>query len=304
MIHLLMTLAGLTLVGLTLWDLFRSLVRTPLRPGPFTTTAEKVVCRGLLQLFWWTGRRPFLGAIGPASVMARALAVVVGLALGWGLVFFAQADWVLISATERPAGAWQRIYFTGYAVSTLGLGDVIPNGPVALLATVGASLTGFIVLTFVVGSVSTLSQVIGARDAVIAAMHAHAASVASGGAADEVLDKTLDQVTEPLTSVASAIRTLPVQHRMHAETEDLALSLALDRLDCALSANNSTDPRVCSAARSMDQILEALARSWLGAEASDRRTRLDAFLKADRLFPLRADQDDRHPGSRSGTLSS
>ncbi|CUH11746.1 Ion channel [Jannaschia seosinensis] len=278
-----MTLAGLIIVGATLWDVFRSLVRTPLSSGPFTTGAEKIACLGLLRLFHLTGRRRFLAAIGPVSVMARAFAVVLGLLLGWGLVFFAQADWVIVASPNRPADFWERVYFTGYTISTLGLGDVVPDGPVAQLSVAGGSLTGFMVLTFVVGSVSTLSQVIGARDTVISAMHAHAAAIAAGGAASHVLDKTLDQVVSPLAAVASAIQTLPVRHRMHAETETLALSRALDRLNTALASGSPADPRQCAAARSMDQILEALTASWLATDATDRRGRIDAFLAADHL---------------------
>jgi hypothetical protein len=267
---------------------FRSLVRSPLSAGPFTTAAEFAICRGLLRLFHLTGRRAFLGAIGPVSVPARALAVVAALVAGWALVLQGAEGWILISSSNAPAGPWERLYLAAYAVATLGFGAYEPDSPAARLLTAGASLTGFIVLTFSVGAVSTISQVLAARDAVVAAMRAHAAALAAGADPEAALDRTLDLVASPLSAVASAIRTLPVLHRLHGETESQAFSVALDRLDRALSTA-PTDPRAQMAAQAMDEVLEVLSRGWLGRwlEGPDdgRRARVAAFLRADRLEP-------------------
>jgi hypothetical protein len=288
MMAVLAFLAGVTLVLAALWDVFRSLVRSPLRAGPFTTAAEFAICRGLLRLFHLTGRRAFLGAIGPVSVPARALAVVAALIAGWALVLQGAEGWILISSSNAPAGPWERLYLAAYAVATLGFGAYEPDSPAARLLTAGASLTGFIVLTFSVGAVSTISQVLAARDAVVATMRAHAAALAAGADPEAALDRTLDFVASPLSAVASAIRTLPVLHRLHGETESQAFSVALDRLDQALPTNPA-DPRAQMAAQAMDEVLEVLSRGWLGrwleGPDTDRRARIAAFLRADRLTP-------------------
>jgi hypothetical protein len=288
MMAVLAFLAGVTLVLAALWDVFRSLVRSPLRAGPFTTAAEFAICRGLLRLFHLTGRRAFLGAIGPVSVPARALAVVAALIAGWALVLQGAEGWILISSSNAPAGPWERLYLAAYAVATLGFGAYEPDSPAARLLTAGASLTGFIVLTFSVGAVSTISQVLAARDAVVATMRAHAAALAAGADPEAALDRTLDLVASPLSAVASAIRTLPVLHRLHGETESQAFSVALDRLDQALPTNPA-DPRAQMAAQAMDEVLEVLSRGWLGrwleGPDTDRRARIAAFLRADRLTP-------------------
>jgi hypothetical protein len=263
---------------------FRSLVRSPLSAGPFTSFAEFVICRGLLRLFHLTGRRAVLGAIGPVSVPARALIVVAVLIAGWALVLQGAQDWVLVSESNAPASPWQRLYLAAYAVSTLGFGAYEPDSPAARLITAAAALTGFIVLTFSVGAVSTISQVLSARDAVVAVMRAHIEALEAGADPAEALDRTLDLVAAPLSSVASAIQTLPVQHRLHGETEARAFSRALDRLDRALP-DASTDPRARLAAGSMDEILEVLARGWLRPwlAGDGRRAGIEAFLRADRL---------------------
>ena len=281
-------LTGVALVLAALWDVFRSLVRSPLRAGPFTTAAEFVICRGLLRLFHLTGRRAFLGAIGPVSVPARALTVVAALIAGWALVLQGADGWVLVSKSNAAASPLERLYLAAYATATLGFGAYEPDSPAARLLTAGASLTGFIVLTFSVGSVSTISQVLAARDAVVAAMRAHAAALAAGADPAEALDRTLDLVAPSLSAVASAMQTLPVLHRLHAETESKAFSLALDRLNRALPPD-PTDPRAQMAAQAMDEVLEVLSRGWLDrwleGPDTDRRARIAAFLRADRLTP-------------------
>nr|WP_299822546.1 potassium channel family protein [uncultured Jannaschia sp.] len=203
---------------------------------------------------------------------------------GWALVFQGAGDWILVSKTNAPASPWQRLYLAAYSVATLGFGAYEPDSPAGRLLTASSAMTGFIVLTFSVGAVSTISQVLAARDAVIAAMHAHAEALEAGADPAEALDRTLDLVAVPLSSVASAIQTLPVQHRLHGETEARAFSRALDQLDRALP-DASTDPRSRLAARSMDQILEVLARDWLRPwlAGDGRRVGIEAFLRADRL---------------------
>ena len=275
---------GVALILAALWDVFRSLVRSPLSAGPFTSFAEFVICRGLLRLFHLTGRRALLGAVGPISVPARALIVVAALIAGWALVFQGASDWVLVSKTDAPVSPWERLYLAAYSVATLGFGAYEPDSPAGRLLTAASALTGFIVLTFSVGAVSTISQVLAARDAVIAAMRAHAEVVKAGADPAEALDRTLDLVAAPLSSVASAVQTLPVQHRLHGETEAKAFSRALDRLDRALP-DAPTDPRARLAAQSMDEILEVLSRGWLRPwmAGDGRRAGIDAFLRADRL---------------------
>jgi hypothetical protein len=279
-----MVFAGSALVLATLVDVFCSLVRTPLRAGPFTTMGERLVCRNLYRAFRLTGARNLLAAIGPASVAIRALMVLVALMAGWSLIVFAEADWVVDADTGAPADVWQRLYYVGYTISTLGLGDVLPNAVPARIATVGASLTGFTVITFVVGSISPLSDVIAARNTVASIMRAHRTAVMAGADVRDTLDKTLDAVLAPLIAVSSAVETLPVRHRMHAEREHLALSTALAELDLAIADTDmGTDIRAVAIGDAIDTILDVLSKDWLKVQRTNRSGRLRAYVEADRL---------------------
>ena len=288
----LLVAAGLVIVVLALADIFCSLVRTPIRAGPFTTAAELVVCRGLYRLFRRSGWRGFLAAIGPLSVASRALGVLVALFTGWSMVLFADPAWVVVSKTGEPADTWQRLYYVGYSISTLGLGDIVPDAVPARLATVGAAISGFTVITFAVGSISPLSNVVAARNAVCTVMRGHAAALHAGATREDALDAALDLVVQPLVSVADALETLPVRHRMHAEREHMALSLALSDLERAIAeTGEGSDMRAATARLATDRILELLSEDWLAlpddlptrADAARRRAALDAFVRADRL---------------------
>lgn len=278
-------LAGLAIALAALTDVFCSLVRTPLRSGPFTSAAERLVCRGLYRLFRRTGQRDLLAAIGPASVAARALAVLLALYAGWSLVLFADPSWIVVSKTGEPANAWQRLYYVGYTISTLGLGDVVPDAVPARLATVAASATGFTVITFVVGSISPLSDVISDRNSVASTMNAHARAMEAGADGETALRAALDQALSPLTRIATSIETLPVRHRMHAERERMALSLALARLERAIAAHGGVHDLRCLATHdAIDRILAALTSDWLDDPGPGREARLQAYLAADRLL--------------------
>lgn len=284
MIGALFLVAGIAIVLTTLVDVFCSLVRTPLRAGPLTTLSERIICRGLYRLFRRTGRRNLLASIGPASVAARAAGVLLGLFAGWYLIFSFDPDWIVVAKTGVPATWGQRLYYVGYCISTLGLGDIVPNTVPARIATVGASLTGFTVITFVVGSISPLSDVVADRNAIAVLMDAHYQSVAHGSDEPDALKTTLAEVLTPLMRLATALETLPIQHRMHAEREHFALSVALDRLARSIASHGEgTDMRCIGALSAIDRILAVLGDDWLNTPCEDRLAALAAFRKADGL---------------------
>ena len=286
----LQTWAGLLLVILALADVFRSLVRTPLREGPFSYLGERIVCRSLYHVFLLTGRRGFLATIGPSSVVARAAMIVLALLFGWGLVFFAADEWILVAKTGDAAGPWERLYYTGYAVSTLGLGDVVPNSVPARLATIGASLTGFTVITFVVGSISPISNVVAARNAICSWVRAYEDATGRGADDGAAFDLLLDRTASDISSIADAMVTLPVRHRVHAESERFALSHAMAVLEAGIRrTGRATDVRARLVLDTIDTILRAIGDDWLhvpadlGPPAADRRGWLRLYLEADRM---------------------
>lgn len=67
--------------------------------------------------------------------------------VGAYLLFYSHEDFVINSTTQLPASALDRFYFTGFVVTTLGVGDFIPGTGLARVFTVFLSITGFVLLT-------------------------------------------------------------------------------------------------------------------------------------------------------------
>lgn len=85
-----------------------------------------------------------------AAVIAILVTLVVWMGLmwtGWILVFCGADEAVLDAQDGRPAGLFDRIYFAGFAVITLGVGDYRPGGPLWQVLTVVSSMTGFALVT-------------------------------------------------------------------------------------------------------------------------------------------------------------
>ena len=79
--------------------------------------------------------------------------------MGWALIFSATPTAIVEAETHAPADFWSRLYFTGYTLFTLGLGDYKPQGPLWQMATAIASFSGFFLITF---SISYLIPVVSA----------------------------------------------------------------------------------------------------------------------------------------------
>lgn len=113
------------------------------------------------------------GANGRSRVLEHAGYISLGLILlGWVLLlwisFFllllSQADSIVNSTTGLPADAWEKIYYAGFTISTLGVGDYVGSANVWRILTAVYSFTGLIFITLsITYFFSVLSGVINER---------------------------------------------------------------------------------------------------------------------------------------------
>lgn len=83
--------------------------------------------------------------------MALSLGLwVVLLAVGWGLVFAGLPGAVIDGSSGAPADLFSRLYFAGFNLFTLGVGDYRPSGPLAQALTVAASASGLLGITLAI----------------------------------------------------------------------------------------------------------------------------------------------------------
>ncbi|QDU37461.1 Ion channel [Maioricimonas rarisocia] len=103
-----------------------------------------------------------------ASILALCGSAVVWLILiwgGWTLIFCGAPEAVQEGKTSAPASFMGRLYFAGYCVTTLGLGDLEPGKGPWRIATVLAAASGFVLLTLCVTYTYSLLSALNGRRA-------------------------------------------------------------------------------------------------------------------------------------------
>jgi hypothetical protein len=177
---------------------------------------------------------------GPVVLLSTAVLWVVGLWAGWTLVFLSAPEAVVRASTGASADAWGRLYFAGYTVVTLGLGDVVPGGPLWRVLTVGAAASGLVLLTLGVtyyGSV--LSAVVEKQQLAeqIDGLGCSPADMVCGtwdGNGFSGLDVLLGQIGSGIVQLDRYHYAYPVVHFFREGDPSAALSVQLARLNDAL----------------------------------------------------------------------
>jgi hypothetical protein len=160
---------------------------------------------------------------------------------GWTFVFSADEMAVVEATKQTPASLLERIYFVGYTISTLGLGEFVPKGIFWQISTSVASTTGFALVTL---SFAYLLPVVSAA----ARTRSLAVYITTlGGTPDEILqrgwtgkdfgqlDQHLINLTPMILQTAENHLTYPVLHFFHSVERSRSNALSLVALDDALT---------------------------------------------------------------------
>ncbi len=178
--------------------------------GPISGRMAGALWWGLRRTTW-KGRDWPLSLAGPVILVAVVLTWVALLWAGWTLVFSSDPAALSYSSTgERPDWAG-RVYFAGYALFTLGIGNVVPERGAWEVVTAVASGSGFLFITL---GISYVISVLGA----VVTGRAFAGSVGGlGGDAEEIVLRAWDGerytgLTLPLVSISTQLNVLTQQH--------------------------------------------------------------------------------------------
>ena len=158
--RILLALVGILMLGYAILDI---LWTTFLEGGaPLTTQAAARLARGMLRIQRRCTTRRVIALTGLVVVVATVLIWTLLLWGGWAMLFSASRDSLVDASTNQPAGVWDRIYFTGYTLFTLGLGDFKPHGHFWQMATTIAAGSGFLLfglqLAYLVPVISAATQ--------------------------------------------------------------------------------------------------------------------------------------------------
>ncbi len=112
--------------------------------GPLSLRTGLFLARIMRFMVLRLRMRRILAWGGVLSVLLPLIIWTLLLWLGWALIFCSEPGAVVAAGTGEPAGVWQRIYFTGYNLFTLGMGDFIPRGPIFEILTDVCCASGFL----------------------------------------------------------------------------------------------------------------------------------------------------------------
>ena len=235
----LLTVAGILLIGLVLVDVLKTTMAKG--PGIITDRLGRWIWRLLART--GSGSQPNWVLV-QGGLFILLVAVVVWITLlwtGWTLLFLGSEQAVVNAQTKLPATIADRIYFAGYTLFTLGLGDFQPMGTFWRIATSVAALSGLFVVTF------SITYIVPVMEAAIERRHLAIYIHGLGKNTEDIILNMWDQegcdvLEQHLVGLAPSISrlaqqhlTYPVLHYFHGGSREEAFAPNLAALDEALT---------------------------------------------------------------------
>ncbi|WP_291431298.1 potassium channel family protein [Deinococcus sp.] len=220
---------------------FGDLIVTCLQSGEgrLSRAVHRLLYAALTTTARLTGRRSLLSWSTPLLILGTFAAWTVLCWLGWTLIFWSQPGSLQGSDSGTPANFTATLYFVGYTISTLGMGEITAPLPVWRLLTAVASINGFFLLTFAITFVVPIAQARGDRRRLALHLHragpgAQALIVNAHTDHDRGLLSLTTDLHDILNNVDAAHMNSPYLHRFHDHDRQDALDLHLPALGEAL----------------------------------------------------------------------
>lgn len=234
-------IAGFALIGAVLVDIVITTL-TMRGAGPMASRVMSGLWRvALIGHRRWAGHR-LLARAGLAVMLGIVVLWVAMLWGGWSLVFLSSTGWsdgaaIVNATTGAPAEGWTYVYFAGFNLFTLGLGDYRPVGVVWQILTAFCAANGLLSLTL---SVTYLVPIVSA----VAQKRTLAVAITGlGGTPVDILSHSWDgrgfnglvqpiaQLSTQITAQAQQHLAYPALHYFHSTELDTALPPRLAALN-------------------------------------------------------------------------
>lgn len=233
-----LTLLGLALVFVTIADALATTMQLG-RGGSLSSIAARLIWKFFTHMPKWPGKF-FQTLAGPAVMAGVVFTWVIGLWLGWFLVLAADVNAVVDTRTEVAADLWSRLYFTGYSVVTLGVGDFKPGTTFAQMITIFAAMSGFFIFTLAIAYAAPV------LNAVVSNRHVAGYITGLGPTGEKILTnawngRSFGSLDQHLIELSSMILLMgrrflgyPVLHYFDTRDRSMSTSLSLTALHDAL----------------------------------------------------------------------
>lgn len=289
--------AGVVVIVVTLYD-FLSTALTVTGGGPVSSRLNASVWSFFTRLHGLGMWHAKLAGAGPILAVATLLLWASASWLGWTLAFWSHSGAVVNAQTMQPATFLELAYFTGFTLTTLGMGDFQPIGSGWRIATVLLSANGLFMFTMAISYIVPIVSAIASKRSLAAYCHrlGHLST-------DVVLDswdgKTFNSVaphlvalTQLVDEVAQQYLAYPILNYFHSPEPDTALSVRIAVLDDALSI-------LCCGVQTPHQLprqtVEPLRRSIAGLLSILHSSRIESAENAPPVVSLASLADSRIP---------
>jgi hypothetical protein len=239
--QILLILSGVALLGFTALDVLWTTLAVGSGGGPLTSRLCSVLWKVVLHQRHCRRRHHLLTIAAYIIILLPTLIWIFLTLVGWVLIFSVSRDSLISSDTNQPADLWNRIYFIGYTLVTLGLGDYRPQGPIWQLATVLAAGSGFFLVTLAITYLVAIAVAVTQKRQLAIYISC------LGRTAEEILTmawngKDFGTLTQHLVSLAPMIvlygqnyLAYPVIHYFHSLERHTAAEISIVILDEALT---------------------------------------------------------------------
>lgn len=271
-------ISGILLLIITIYDIFYTTLLTN-GAGICTRWITRKVWSLLFIIAGRNAKHTLLSHSGLLIVMSILIIWVVSVWIGNSLIFIAWPDSVISVKTGLPVDIPGKIYFTGYTLSTLGIGNYVPNGPIWEIYTAAISFFGLTLLTLSISYIiPTLSADIQKRNLCV--------YVSSLGETPEKiilnawngndlkqLTTHFDKISEQVMLYSQHHLAYPILHYYHSKNKIESPAIALTALDEALTIMLLYIPEEKRPSKLSLYVLRRSINSYL-------QTLHDAFIKS------------------------
>jgi hypothetical protein len=204
----------------TLIDVFCTVLFPASGHGPL----REPLAKGLARAFRLTRhlgsadrRRRVLSYAGPVQVAMTLLVWFILLLVGWAAVYRPALGSAVVAASGATHETWgTALYFSGYALTTLGTGDVVATTPVYRLLAVSEAATGFATLTLVISYFNSVYTTLTTRNAFAMALHHRSGGTGRGDRVVVALWQEGEAMAAMhLSGMAAELRGIAQTHRAY-----------------------------------------------------------------------------------------
>lgn len=229
--------AGVALTTFVLMDLSIT-ASTASGSGPFSRVLRRSVWGMLSALSRLIP--PARSVAGALTLALSLLSWLLGLLVGWTLVFSADPGAVVRADSLAVADVWERVYFTGSTVFILGVGDYIPQGAGWQLASTAATLTGVLTVILAIAYLVPVSLANMRLRSYAVVLHDLGSTSQEmlmrgwDGSSFEQLSVRLRSLLLLVSEAEQEYRANPVLHNFHTASRRAAFAPSLAAMDEAV----------------------------------------------------------------------